>query len=96
MDTRLEQILNILKQKLEGVPCTVILFGSRVKGSGSEHSDFDIAIEARGDLSFPLSLLREELDQSNIPQKVDLVDLNAASLAFRSAVMREGEILWKT
>jgi predicted nucleotidyltransferase len=96
METTLSKIVNILKRGLGNTPCTIFLFGSRVRGEQNPASDFDIAVDSTGEISASLSLLREELENSNIPQKVDLVDLKQTSEEFRSVILREGVIIWRT
>jgi hypothetical protein len=54
-----------------------------------------VAVLAARDISPQLSLIREKLEQSNIPFKVDLVDLGLTSTEFSRQVQREGMVLWK-
>lgn len=72
----------------------VYLFGSRASGTNQPFSDYDIGI--LGKRKIPLSALSEiaeELDNSDIPYKVDIVDLKPASAEFRKAAL-ENAILW--
>ncbi len=96
MEPTLKKILDILKRGLDNIPCTIFFFGSRVRGEQNPASDYDFAVHSAVEISASLSLLREELEESNIPQKVDLVDLKQTSEEFRSVILREGVILWRT
>ena len=69
------------------------MFGSRAKGSYTERSDIDIAVLSDEDISLELVLLREILENSNLPQTVDVIDLNTVDSEFREQVLKEG-ILW--
>lgn len=60
------------------------IFGSRAKGNVHEYSDLDIAIEGNGKLDLlTLANLRDEFQDSNLPFRVDLVDLNNISPEFK-------------
>jgi len=89
----LAQIRAILADVLSDRPCVVYLFGSRATGAHTPISDFDIAVEAAEDVSRELSAAREKLELSNIPFKVDLVDLHDTSEVFSRQVHREGILL---
>lgn len=70
----------------------VYLFGSRARGTASEFSDVDIAIESDAPLDEPLTLAREAIENSLIPYKVDLVDLSKTPY-LKTVIQREG-IRW--
>jgi hypothetical protein len=73
----------------------VILFGSRARGDFSHTSDIDVGILPRRPYNRKkLTLLREKIDDLNIPYSVDVVDISNVSDAFREKVMEEG-IVWK-
>jgi uncharacterized protein len=73
----------------------VILFGSRSRGDYSRVSDIDIGILPKKNLDQKkLVLLKEKIDDLNIPYTVDVVDLSKVSEAFREKALREG-IIWK-
>lgn len=91
----LAQIKTIVAEVFKDESCTVYLFGSRATGASTITSDFDVAVLAARDVSPKLSLIREKLEQSNIPFKVDLVDLGLTSTEFSRQVQSEGRVLWK-
>jgi len=68
----------------------VYLFGSRAKKTNSPFSDVDIAIVSEMDISTKIVLLKELLEESNFPFKVDLVVLNKNSELY-DKILKEGE-----
>jgi predicted nucleotidyltransferase len=73
----------------EGV--SVRAFGSRVEGRHRPLSDLDLALKGPRPLSFAeLADLAEAFSESDLPFKVDLVDLKAAEAAFCERVERDG------
>ena len=93
-DRYLSQIVSILAQGLKGRQCEVYLFGSRATGEYSETSDFDIIVFSQEDIGGELSLIREQLEMSNIPFLVDLVDGRRVSPEFAAQAREEGRLLW--
>lgn len=91
----LTQIKTILSEVLNDEGCIIYLFGSRATGVFTTTSDFDVAVLAATDISQKLSLAREKLEQSNIPFKVDVVELRLTSTEFKRRVQAEGIVLWK-
>ena len=72
----------------------VYLFGSHARGTATRTSDVDVAILPLEPLPlWVLSVLRGELEESQILPRVDLVDLSMTNPAFRERVMQEG-IVW--
>ncbi len=62
---------------------SVSAFGSRATGRPKRFSDLDLAIAASGPLEVSrLAALAEAFDESDLPFKVDVVDLCAADPAF--------------
>lgn len=90
----LQQVRQIILEKLGKHSAQVFLFGSQATGRAVGASDIDVAVLPKDELPVGLlSLVREALEQSNIPFRVDLVDLSKADESFRQRVMREG-IQW--
>lgn len=73
----------------------IYLYGSRARGTNSEWSDIDIALDA-GEPIYRLNMaeVRDILEASNIPYKVDVIDLNSVSESLRHAIERD-KVLWK-
>ena len=90
-DKYLERVKEIVLGHLEGHEARVFLFGSHARGNAWRFSDVDVAIDPR--LPLPPELLAEmkdALEESTVPWRVDLVDLSTASAEFRERVLREG------
>ncbi|MEM5522019.1 restriction endonuclease subunit S [Sulfitobacter sp. AS59] len=65
-------------------------FGSRVTWTAKPFSDLDIALEGAAPLSPDVLIdLEEAFDSSDLPWKVDVIDLNAVSPEFRTIVERQ-------
>ena len=90
----LERVKGIVRRVLGRTPADVYLFGSWARGAQRPTSDIDVAIESAAPLPRALlASLREALEESTIPNRVDVVDLAETDAAFRDRVHREG-ILW--
>ncbi len=90
-DADLAGVRQIVVSRLAPHQARVYLFGSRADGSAHLSSDVDVAILPRSPL--PTGLLaevREALEDSLIPLRVDVVDLSETDRRFREAVLREG------
>jgi len=95
-ESSLELLKGIVNDVFEDEEITVILFGSRARGDYFETSDMDIGILPRKEINRgKIALLRERIENSNIPYKVDVVDLSQASKEFTDNVLEEGVIIWK-
>ena len=90
----LDRVKGIVHGVLGHTPVDVYLFGSWAQGTQRSTSDIDVAIESAGPLPRALlASLREALEESTIPNRVDVVDLAETDTAFRDRVRREG-IRW--
>ena len=72
----------------------VFVFGSRANGTAKKTSDLDLAID--NDTPLGLSLLGElkhAFSESNLPIRVDVVDLHAISKEFKALIENEPTIL---
>ena len=63
----------------------VFVFGSSVENSC--FNDIDIGVLYEND-DFKLSLIREDLENSNIPYKVDLINFDEVEKTFKNKVMK--------
>ncbi|RLC46431.1 MAG: nucleotidyltransferase domain-containing protein [Candidatus Cloacimonadota bacterium] len=73
----------------------IILFGSGARGDFHRCSDIDIGIVPKNKYDKrKLILLRENLEEMNMPYKVDVVDISKVSKTFKDKALKEGEI-WK-
>ena len=86
----LAEIGRILQQGLAGRPVKILLFGSWARAEATQQSDIDVALLSDEPLpSALLPELRERLEESHVPYRVDLVDLASCDRAFRDRVLRE-------
>ena len=94
-DKYLRQIRQIVLKEVEGRQVKVYLFGSWAEGKATPGSDVDIALEGREKIDPGLVLrLREMLEESTVPYKVDIINLHEAGENLRRRVKKTG-ILWK-
>ncbi|MEK7094816.1 MAG: nucleotidyltransferase domain-containing protein [Patescibacteria group bacterium] len=73
---------------IEIIPTRVVaVFGSRANGNPKPYSDIDLAIY--GDTPLPISVLaelRHAFSASDLPYRVDIVDMSIVSKDFRSVI----------
>ena len=70
--------------------CEVWAFGSRVLGRSKPYSDLDLAVLAGQPLSLATrAALTEAFDESDLPFKVDVVDMSAANPGFCAIIESE-------
>jgi predicted nucleotidyltransferase len=87
----LQKVRQIVLAGLHAYPVKVLLFGSHATGRATRTSDIDVAVLPQHELPVGLlSQLREELEKSNVPYRVDLVDLARTDENFCQRVLREG------
>jgi len=67
----------------------IYLFGSRARSDNSRFSDIDIAFLPEEDISRDLVIIKEIIEESYLPYKVDLVDLSK-STELIEVVLKEG------
>ncbi len=79
-----DEILNILSK----YPFQFYAFGSRVKGNFSKFSDLDLCYKENIPWQI-ISEIEEFFDLSDIPFKVDLVDLSKADPVFKSLIEKD-------
>jgi predicted nucleotidyltransferase len=87
----LDLVKQILKNTLQDeIGVTVYAFGSRVKQKAKEFSDLDLAVDKHGEKAtgFVCRLLGD-FEESNLPFKVDVIDLNGISKSFYEAIKND-------
>ncbi len=88
----LETIKRILAEYVGD--CEVRAFGSRGNGTAKEHSDLDLAIVGKSKITRRVKmLLREAFEESDLPFRVDVIDYNAVSEAFRAIIKEKYEVI---
>jgi predicted nucleotidyltransferase len=70
----------------------IYLFGSRARGEASPYSDIDIAIKGNRPLKRELTQVRFAIEESELPYKVDLVDL--AQAPYLQTIINKEGIVW--
>jgi len=71
----------------------IYVFGSRARGTLKKAADLDLAIDAGRKLTpREEAELKEKFEESDLPYKVDIVDLHAVSDAF-AKIIRDHNIL---
>ena len=69
-------------QKYLGNDARVFIFGSRATGTNRKWSDVDVGIVAREKLNHQILFIQDDLEQSNIPYRVDVVDFDTVTPQF--------------
>lgn len=89
----IQETRKLVLEAVEGRNISVYLCGSRAVGREHRFSDIDIALDGHGDqVSGQLmGKLKEKLEQSHIPYRVDVIDLALASETLRQRVVLEGQ-----
>jgi len=81
-------LINLLKKR----GAEIWIFGSRARGDHKKFSDIDVLYRlpegTRLDLS-ELGQLKEGLEESELPYKVDIVDINELADSYRSKALKE-------
>jgi predicted nucleotidyltransferase len=86
-------LLDIIEKYL--VDCTVLLFGSRARGTNQEGADIDIAIDIGSSIAHSvMTKIRSDIEESNIPVCVDVVDVHSASERIKERIKKDG-IVWR-
>ena len=73
-----KDLKRFLREFFKDQDVKVYLFGSRAEGKHTPYSDIDLAFESKEDIGKKLSQLKYILEESNLPYKVDIVDLKNA------------------
>ncbi len=91
----LEKLKEAILTFLEDENVRVVLFGSRARGDFASTSDVDVGIIPKDGFDRKkLTLLREHVEELNIPYKVEIVDFSAVSEKFNEMALKEA-VVWK-
>jgi predicted nucleotidyltransferase len=93
-DKYIEFARDIILKNIDKDEYTVFLFGSRVGESCPYDSDIDIGIIGGQPLGKLYYKIIDELENSIIPYKVEIVDFKTVSLEFKNMVLKGRIILW--
>jgi predicted nucleotidyltransferase len=96
-DELLLSVVQIIRQSMPaGMRYQVFLFGSRVTGSATERSDYDIGIES--DQCVPPGVkgkIDEELEEIPTLRSIDFVDFSLMDTPFSCRARKEKRILYE-
>lgn len=82
-------VRDILRARLP-VGTQAWVFGSRANTTARRYSDLDLAIESEKPLDISaLGDVAEAFSESDLPYKVDVIDLNSINAAFRAIIERD-------
>ena len=85
------KLIAIIEKYLPG--SKIYLFGSRAKGRCRETSDVDISIDVGKKINSRLLYkIKDEIEESNIPYFVDVVDFNNVSEKMKEQIL-QGSVL---
>ena len=91
----LERVKDIVIGEIADANVKVYLFGSWARGEERLSSDIDIALDLVGGAPpDKLARLRDVLAESDVPFRVDVVDLSSAGEVLAGKVAKEG-VQWK-
>lgn len=88
--------LALLKELItEYLPdCEIRLFGSRIHGTAKPYSDIDIALKCSNPIDRQtMNRLKEALQESTLPIRVDVLDWYTISDEFRQVIEKGYEVL---
>ncbi len=95
MNQYLQSLKNLILTELKGERVKVVLFGSRARGDYHLTSDIDIGILPFNGLNQKkITLLKEKIEDLNIPYKVEVVNLLEASESFKKESLNNATV-WK-
>ena len=91
----LDQLKDIVLAELRDESVEILLFGSRARGDGHAGSDVDIGLIPRRKLNpLKVSVLKEKIEESRVPYKVDIVNLSEVSKEFLDHALKRA-LTWK-
>jgi predicted nucleotidyltransferase len=87
-------VKKIVLSNIDKKETCVFLFGSRADKSSSSRSDIDIGIKCKNDLGKTRYRILNAIEESNVPYKVDLVDLTHADDDFKKTIAGSVFKIW--
>ncbi|MDR3256155.1 MAG: nucleotidyltransferase domain-containing protein [Endomicrobium sp.] len=87
----LKLLKDIIKRNVNFLQYKIYVFGSRTNGKAREYSDIDLAVDFNGSKLPPdIELnLKIGFEDSLLPYKVDIVDLNNISDSFKKRISNQ-------
>jgi len=94
-DKYIIRVRKLILDYLKDYDIKVLYYGSRARGDYRNTSDVDIGLIPGKDFKLHIiSLLREALEESTIPYKVDVINLNNTRQEFQAEILKDA-IIWK-
>jgi predicted nucleotidyltransferase len=84
-------LLDLLNDYLPGV--TVWVYGSRIRGTARPQSDLDLAVFAAAEQKRSVAALKEALEESQLPFRVDLFVWDEIPAQFRDNIQQAHLVL---
>lgn len=84
-------LLDLLNDYLPGV--TVWVYGSRIRGTARPQSDLDLAVFAAAEQKRSVAALKEALEESQLPFRVDLFVWDEIPAQFRDNIQQAHVVL---
>jgi len=91
----------IVKIKRAAIDCfagdnvKIVLFGSRARNDNHATSDIDIGIIPDGkNIGKKMGLLKEKVEDLNIPYRIEIVNLSEVSEDFKKQALKDA-VIWK-
>jgi len=89
-----EQVRGIIGRHLGQRRYRLYLFGSRARGDATSRSDYDFGVQADGPLELAtLARIRADLEDLPVLQRIDVVDLTAATPEFVHRALEHSQVL---
>lgn len=94
MEDYLGEMKKIIANRLDIENYRLFLFGSRAVGQNRQFSDYDLGILGPKKVSATaLALMNADLDDSDIPYRVEVIDFQNVSESFRRVAMKKVKYL---
>jgi len=95
-----EEYLEIIKKNIQDVfgaqtDLRAYIFGSRATGKHRRNSDIDLALKSKStDLEKKIYILKERLEESKIPYKMDIVNWDAIIKEYLPQIKKDKKLIW--
>jgi predicted nucleotidyltransferase len=91
----LTALKKLVLDHLKDEKAKVVLFGSRARKDNRPFSDVDIGVIPYGEFhEIKITLLRDELENFNVPYRVEIVNFSEVSEDFKKEAFKDS-IVWK-
>jgi predicted nucleotidyltransferase len=96
IDPQSALIVHEILNRFLGDELQVWVFGSRATNTAKKFSDLDLALEAKNNKPIDSKLilnLEQAFEESNLPWKVDIIDMNDITQTFRNIIEQDKILL---